>query len=116
MRLLRSLRGYALAATLLVSLAGIIAIAPARAADPVEVHIDNFTFAPQSITVSKGTTVVWINRDDTPHRVVAVKNQFKSPVLDTDETFRWTFADAGNFAYFCSMHPHMTGTVTVTEK
>jgi plastocyanin len=85
-------------------------------AEEVEIHVDNFTFSPQTLTVAKGTTVVWVNRDDTPHRIVAVKNQFKSPVIDTDERFRWTFTEAGSYAYFCSMHPHMTGTVTVSAK
>ena len=110
------LRGVSLAVVLMVPVVGLALSASARAADTRDVHVDNFTFSPQAITVPKGTTVVWINRDDTPHRIVAVKNQFKSPVLDTDETFRWTFAEAGTFAYFCSMHPHMTGTVTVTAK
>ena len=104
----------AFAAAMFVSAAGSFSVSSAKAAETVEVHVANFTFAPQLITVRKGTTVVWINRDDTPHRVVAIKSQFKSPVLDTDETFQWTFTDAGKFPYFCSMHPHMTGIVTVT--
>jgi plastocyanin len=59
--------------------------------------------------------VEWVNRDDTPHRVVGDKNAFKSPVLDTDDKFSWTFKEAGSFAYFCSLHPHMTGKIVVTE-
>lgn len=108
------LRRAVLAVVFFLSLAGGVRTLPAAAADTVEIHVDNFTFSPQTINVAKGTTVVWINRDDTPHRIVAVQHGFKSPVLDTDETFRWTFTEAGDFAYFCSMHPHMTGTVTVS--
>ncbi len=109
------LRGFALTTVLSAAVAGAVLNGPATAAAPLEIHLDNFTFSPQTVTVPEGTTVVWINRDDTPHRIVAVqKDQFKSPVLDTDEKFSWTFSKAGTFAYFCSMHPHMTGTVTVT--
>ncbi len=114
MPVISHLRGFALAAVLSIPPAGTVLTMPAKAADTVEVHVDNFTFSPQTLSVSTGTTVVWVNHDDTPHRFVAVENQFKSPVLDTDETFRWTFTEAGNFAYFCSMHPHMTGMVTVS--
>lgn len=86
------------------------------AAEPTEIHIDNFTFTPQTITVPAGTTIVWGNRDDTPHRIVATGNEFRSPVLDTDEKFTWTAGQPGRISYFCSMHPHMTGTIVVTAK
>lgn len=85
--------------------------APAPAA-PV-VHIGNFTFQQPSITVKPGTTVVWQNDDDIPHTVVATNHAFKSKVLDTGERFSFTFAKAGQFDYFCSLHPHMTGRVIV---
>jgi plastocyanin len=90
----------------------LLSAAPLAAAEVV--NIDNFTFGPQTITVHKGTTVDWVNRDDTPHRVVATDKQFKSPVLDTDEKFSFTFTQPGKYPYFCSLHPHMTGTVVVT--
>ncbi len=79
----------------------------------VEVKIDNFSFGPQSITVAVGTTVKWTNRDDIPHTVVSSEGVFKSRVLDTDETFSFTFTKAGSYPYFCSVHPKMTGTVVV---
>jgi plastocyanin len=77
------------------------------------VNIDNFTFGPAAITVPIGATVIWTNRDDIPHTVVAVDKSFKSKVLDTDEKFSFTFTKAGNYDYFCSIHPHMTGKVVV---
>lgn len=77
------------------------------------VHIANFTFAQATIAVRAGTTVTWVNDDDIPHTVVAVDKSFKSKVLDTGERFSFTFAKAGQFAYFCSLHPHMTGKVIV---
>jgi plastocyanin len=80
-----------------------------------EVKIDNFSFAPQALTVAVGTTVTWTNRDDIPHTVVSTDDPkvFKSKVLDTDEKFSFTFSKPGNYAYFCSVHPKMTGKVTV---
>lgn len=85
--------------------------APASA----EVKIDNFSFAPATLTVAVGTTVTWTNRDDIPHTVVSTDDSktFKSKVLDTDEKFSFTFSKAGTYPYFCSIHPKMTGTVVV---
>ena len=77
------------------------------------VHIGNFTFNQAAITVHPGTTVTWVNDDDIPHTVVAQGLAFKSKVLDTGDRFTFTFAKAGQFSYFCSLHPHMTGKVIV---
>lgn len=85
----------------------------APAGKVVEVKVDNFSFSPQTITVAPGTTVIWTNRDDIPHTVVSDDKVFKSKVLDTDEKFSFTFDKAGNFPYFCSIHPKMTGKVIV---
>jgi plastocyanin len=87
--------------------------AAAPAVKVVEVKVDNFSFSPQTITVAPGTTVIWTNRDDIPHTVVSDDKVFKSKVLDTDEKFSFTFDKAGNFPYFCSVHPKMTGKVIV---
>ena len=78
-----------------------------------EVKIDNFSFAPASITVAVGTVVTWTNRDDIPHTVVSDDKVFKSKVLDTDEKFSYTFRKPGTYPYFCSVHPKMTGKVIV---
>ena len=77
------------------------------------VVIDNFVFSPERLTVKAGTTVTWTNRDDTPHTVAAKDRTFKSKVMDTDESYSFTFSTPGEYAYFCSLHPHMTGTITV---
>ena len=104
--------------TLRVALAaGLLACSPTilLAADPATITIDNFTFGPATLTVPKGTVVVWLNHDDSPHRVASTTQVFKSAVLDTDEKYSWTFTSSGTFPYFCTMHPHMTGKVVVTE-
>ena len=85
------------------------AAAPAAAA----VQIDNFTFKAPVVTVKPGTTVTWTNGDDIPHTVVSKDGVFKSKVLDTGDRFSFTFAKPGQFGYYCSLHPHMTGTIVV---
>lgn len=91
------------------------AVAAQQATQSTEVKIDNFSFGPASLTVSVGSTVTWTNRDDIPHTVVSADDPkvFKSKVLDTDEKFSFTFTKAGTYAYFCSIHPKMTGKVIV---
>jgi plastocyanin len=78
-----------------------------------EVKIDNFSFGPETLTVPVGTTVTWTNRDDIPHNVVSTYGVFKSKVRDTDEKFSYTFAKAGTYPYYCSVHPKMTGKIVV---
>jgi len=78
-----------------------------------QVKIDNFVFSPNPLTVPAGSTIRWTNQDDIPHNVVSDDKSFKSKVLDTDETFTYTFTKPGTYTYFCSIHPKMTGKVVV---
>ena len=85
----------------------------ARAEEPSStVSIDNFTFSPNELKVKAGTTVTWTNHDDIPHTVVSA-GKFRSKAMDTDNTFSFTFTSAGDYKYFCSLHPHMTGMIKV---
>jgi plastocyanin len=88
-------------------------VARAAPAPAAAVQISNFTFNAHAVTVKPGTTVTWTNADDIPHTVVSKDGVFKSKVLDSGDKFSFTFAKAGQFGYFCSLHPHMTGTVIV---
>jgi plastocyanin len=92
--------------------AAILLFATNARAEDMEVHIDNFTFQPAELTVKSGTTVTWTNRDDIPHTIVSA-GKFRSKTLDTDNTFSFTFTTAGDYKYFCSLHPHMTGLIKV---
>jgi plastocyanin len=95
-------------------LAGGVLFARAQTAAAAAVGIDNFTFNPQAVTVKAGTTVTWTNKDDIPHGIAATNNAFKrSPALDTDDSFSFTFTTPGTYQYFCYIHPHMTGTIVV---
>jgi len=81
-------------------------------AEDTNITIDNFTFTPAELTVKVGTTVTWTNHDDIPHTIVSA-GKFRSKALDTDNSFSFTFTAAGDYKYFCSLHPHMTGTIKV---
>jgi plastocyanin len=87
--------------------------APVKATK-TEVTIDNFSFSPNTLTLSVGATVTWINHDNVPHVVSSADNQFKkSAVLKTGQTFAHTFMTMGTYSYFCSIHPRMTGKIIV---
>jgi plastocyanin len=85
----------------------------AAAASSATVEIDNFAFAPATLTVNAGTTVTWKNEDDSPHRIGDQNGTLKSAALDTDETFSHTFATPGAYPYICTMHPYMVGKIIV---
>ena len=80
------------------------------------IRIDNFSFAPKQISVDVGTTVTWTNQDDVPHNVVSTERKFTSPVLDTDQTFSFTFREPGSYPYYCKIHPVMTGSIQVVRR
>jgi plastocyanin len=106
-----SVRAGALAACLAALVSG-----PASyAADPVHIRIGNFAFAPEIVTVAVGTRVQWVNEDDAPHVVIGVDKDtpIKSPALDTDDKYAVVLDKPGTYRYFCSIHPHMVGTVVV---
>jgi len=88
-------------------------VARAAAPPPAAVQIGNFTFKAPVTTIKVGTTVTWTNGDDIPHTVTSNNGNFKSKVLDSGDHFSFTFAKTGQFGYFCSLHPHMTGTIVV---
>jgi plastocyanin len=71
-----------------------------------------FSFSPASITVAPGTIVKWINNTQAPHTVTGAS--FGSAIIAPGGTYTFTFNSAGSFAYHCSIHPYMTGTVKVT--
>jgi plastocyanin len=79
------------------------------------VQIADFAFAPQTLTVSKGSTVTWINVDGVQHSIVAGDVSFFSENLDQGVSFEHTFDSAGEIPYVCGIHARMTGTITVTD-
>lgn len=70
-------------------------------------------FSPNPMTVAVGTTVTWTNRDSTSHTSTANNGAWNSGLIAPGGTFSMTFSSAGTFPYHCTVHPGMTGTVTV---
>jgi plastocyanin len=76
-------------------------------------------YDPKVIDVTVGTTVVWDNADNTIHTATSgspdtgADGVFDSDILSTGDTFEFTFADAGSYDYYCTLHPWMVGTVNV---
>ena len=64
--------------------------------------------------VPAGTTVEWVNEDGVAHSLVAEDGSFQSPDVDAGGTFSFTFTEPGTYAYICSIHPSMHGTIVVT--
>jgi plastocyanin len=110
------MKTLAVRAAVLASLLAALALGSASgASDEVKVRIGNFAFTPATITVAAGTKVSWVNEDDVPHVVIGVDKDtpIKSPPLDTDDEYAVVLDKPGTYKYFCSLHPHMVGTVLV---
>jgi plastocyanin len=99
-----------------LSLVVVLLFAPTAGAQgkTVTVNIKNFAFNPPNTPVAPGTTVTWVNNDQTTHTVTANNGAFNSGNLPPGQTFSQTFTTAGTYAYHCNIHPFMTGTVTVS--
>lgn len=82
----------------------------------VRVKIMNFSFLPARIEVSPGTRVVWTNEDSDPHTVTTDRRGFSSQALDTGQAYARVLTNAGTFAYHCTIHPFMHGTVIVAGR
>ena len=90
----------------------LLAGASAAAAADATVTIKNFDFA-VDVTVTPGSTVTWKNLDGEPHTVASVDGLFRSPALDQNDSFRFTFDKPGTYKYICSIHPGMKAVITV---
>jgi plastocyanin len=78
----------------------------------VTVEIQDFTFIASDVRVAVGGTVTWVNQDSQQHTATG-EGTFDTGAIPAGESVTVTFDDAGAFAYVCSFHPFMTGTVTV---
>ncbi len=91
---------------------------PAPSGSPIVVSMRNYLFYPAALTVKPGTTITWRNDEvnGVAHTVVANKGAFASGNLGPGMVYSFTFTKPGVYAYTCSYHPYMTGTVTVTDE
>lgn len=86
------------------------------------VTIEDFGFITATITIKKGATITWTNKDSVNHMVASNPHPvhtdlpgFESQILAPGESYSFTFDKVGTFGYHCHLHPSMRGTVIVTE-
>jgi plastocyanin len=87
-------------------------LSAARAAT-YTVAIDGVAFAPTTLTVKVGETVVWGNKDPFPHTVTSHTGAFDSQAIAPGQSWSYTPTKAGVFPYLCTLHPTMHATLTV---
>jgi plastocyanin len=80
------------------------------------ITIKDFEFAPRNLVIPVGSKVTWMNKDEEPHKVAETNNAFTSQPLDRDGGFTHEFKTPGTSEYFCTVHPGMTGKITVEDK
>lgn len=78
-----------------------------------EVLIEDFKFKPETLQISVGDTVTWVNMDTAPHTATSNDEGFDSGSLSEGESFSFTFEEAGNYDYICTFHPNMKGEIIV---
>lgn len=78
-----------------------------------QVVMKNIAFDPPTLTIKVGQAVTWVNQDSVQHDVVANNGEFKSNLFGAGGTFSFTFTKVGTYPYYCTIHPHMTGTIIV---
>ncbi|HEX8947162.1 MAG TPA: cupredoxin domain-containing protein [Candidatus Paceibacterota bacterium] len=81
-------------------------------AQTAAIAIKNFAFNPATVTINKGTTVIWTNQDSVAHRIKSGYG-FNSNNLNPGDAYHYQFNEAGTFDYICGIHPYMHGTVIV---
>lgn len=112
-----SLRARTLCAAVSCAFAAISSFAADAAPGTATIDITKFMFTPMELTVAPGTTVRWVNHDQTPHTVSSQDKPrlFASKAMDTDDQFEFVFSKEGDYSYVCSVHPFMTGVVRVRK-
>jgi plastocyanin len=87
---------------------------PGPVASPAAVvHMKNFAFSPDTVTIKPGQSVRFVQDDDTPHTVTAADKSFDSGNLDKGKSWTHVFAAEGTYAYTCAYHAFMKGKVVV---
>ena len=104
-----------------LGLAGRDAFAAPQAQQSATVEMQDFVFAPKTITIAAGTTVNWPNTGQAPHTSTSDAGLWDSGQKAAGESFSFTFREAGTFPYYCTLHGApggvgMAGTVIVTAE
>jgi plastocyanin len=76
------------------------------------VVIDGLKYEPETLTVRRGDTIVWTNKDPFPHTVTA-PGKFDSHDIPAGGSWKYVARVAGDYAYICTLHPNMKGMLRV---
>jgi plastocyanin len=86
---------------------------PQRAPAAHTVVIENMQYSPAQLRVHRGERIVWVNKDLFPHTVTAAAHAFDSGNIAANSTWAYVAGKAGEYAYGCTFHPTMKGTIEV---
>ena len=87
--------------------------APSRAHRTHTVTMAGMQFTPASLSVTRGDTVIWVNKDLVPHTATATNGAFDSGTIPANGTWRHKVSRTGDLQYVCAFHPTMTGALRV---
>lgn len=104
--------------TLCVTLAFILCTVVVFAGDQPKgkmhtVTIESMRFQPELLTVARGDTIVWVNKDIVPHTATSKAGRFDSKDIQVDKSWKYTIRKRGDFAYICTFHPTMKAMLRV---
>lgn len=95
-------------------------VSPSASTNPVEVKIvendEKYSFSPATLTITKGTKVMWTNASDVPHTIMPdTANAFtaSSSNIEENQTYALVFNTAGTYPYHCGIHSYMKATIIV---
>jgi len=111
--LAKTVHGCRRAGLIGIALLALGSASPAQSADTTMITIQNYAFMPPELVVKPGTTVTWVNKDDSPHTITSTDRFVASKAMDTDDQYSVTFEQEGDYKYFCTLHPYMVGLVKV---
>jgi plastocyanin len=77
------------------------------------VTIEGMRFQPEMLTLERGDTIVWINKDLVPHTATSKAGNFDSKLIEADNSWKYTVRKKGDFAYICTFHPTMKAMLQV---
>ena len=91
------------------------AVVAARKPVTHTVTIDGSRFEPETLSVTVGDTVVWVNKDLVAHTATSKARAFDSGLIAPGKSWKYKAKRAGDFAYTCTYHPTMNGTLRVSK-
>ena len=114
--MLRTSSAAVLMICLLVLLAGADAAKDESGGSVKKIEIKDKKYSTPKLTIKAGETVMWTNRDDSDHTIVADDGSFgtkEGDDLNPGESYKFTFKKKGKYTYHCKYHPREKGVIIV---